>query len=215
MLFLSGCFTTYFTVMTTYMYFLFWGVCILADRWIFLFIYIFFYYYFFTTKKDGSTGPTALESDGPYFEIMGQCLRPTINLKACQLHLFVCLSWMILYIPVNNFSLMSECFFDWTSTKQRIVSYSRTKPSVLWLELVTSWSQVKHSTTESPCSHSQMHQITNFAYLSWFNKIRLDTSCETSGSRVNEKQAVQVADTGPLMRQSQQKLSAFLVCWNV
>ena len=26
----------------------------------------------FTTKKDGSTGPTALESDGPYFEIMGQ-----------------------------------------------------------------------------------------------------------------------------------------------
>ena len=28
--------------------------------------------YMFTTKKDGSTGPTALESDGPYFEIMGQ-----------------------------------------------------------------------------------------------------------------------------------------------
>ena len=27
---------------------------------------------FFTTNKDGSTGPTALESDGPYFEIMGQ-----------------------------------------------------------------------------------------------------------------------------------------------
>ena len=27
---------------------------------------------FFTTKKDGSTGHTALESDGPYFEIMGQ-----------------------------------------------------------------------------------------------------------------------------------------------
>ena len=27
---------------------------------------------FFTTKKDGSTGPTALESDGSYFEIMGQ-----------------------------------------------------------------------------------------------------------------------------------------------
>ena len=23
-------------------------------------------------KKDGSTGPTALESDGSYFEIMGQ-----------------------------------------------------------------------------------------------------------------------------------------------
>ena len=25
---------------------------------------------FYTTKKDGSTGPTALESDGPYFKIM-------------------------------------------------------------------------------------------------------------------------------------------------
>ena len=28
---------------------------------------------FFTTKKDGSTGPTALESDGPYFDIMQGC----------------------------------------------------------------------------------------------------------------------------------------------
>ena len=27
---------------------------------------------FFTTEKDGSTGPTPLESDGPYFEIMRQ-----------------------------------------------------------------------------------------------------------------------------------------------
>ena len=36
---------------------------------------------FFTTKTDGSTGPTAFESDGPYFEIMGQWLGPTINLK--------------------------------------------------------------------------------------------------------------------------------------
>ena len=26
----------------------------------------------FTTKKDGSTGPTALDSYGPYFEIMEQ-----------------------------------------------------------------------------------------------------------------------------------------------
>ena len=38
---------------------------------------------FFTTKKDGSTWPTALESDGPYFEIMGQWPGPTINQKAC------------------------------------------------------------------------------------------------------------------------------------
>ena len=38
---------------------------------------------FFTTKKDRSTGPTALKSDiGPYFEIRGQRPEPTINLKA-------------------------------------------------------------------------------------------------------------------------------------
>ena len=33
---------------------------------------------------DGSTWPTALESYGPYFEIMGQWPGPTINLKACS-----------------------------------------------------------------------------------------------------------------------------------
>ena len=43
---------------------------------------------FFTTKKDGSTGPTSLESDGSYFEIMGQWPRPTMNLKACLLFVF-------------------------------------------------------------------------------------------------------------------------------
>ena len=43
---------------------------------------------FFTTKKDGSTGATALESDGPYFEIMGQWPGPTINLKAWILQYF-------------------------------------------------------------------------------------------------------------------------------
>ena len=37
---------------------------------------------FFTIKKDTSTRPTALESDGQYFEIMGQWPWPTINLKA-------------------------------------------------------------------------------------------------------------------------------------
>ena len=58
-----------FTVLTTYMYFLFCGVFLL--KWD-----------FFTTKKDESTGSTALESYGPYFEIMGQWPGPTINLKA-------------------------------------------------------------------------------------------------------------------------------------
>ena len=49
------------------MYFLFCGVRRLAVRLIFLLKPD-----FITTKKDGSIGPTALESDGPYFEIMGQ-----------------------------------------------------------------------------------------------------------------------------------------------
>ena len=60
------------------MYFLFCGVCRLAVRWIFS-----LKWYLFTTKKDGSTGPSALESDGPYFENLGQWPKPTINLKAC------------------------------------------------------------------------------------------------------------------------------------
>ena len=68
---------TSFTVLTSYMYFPFCGVCRLAVRRIFLLKWD-----FFRTKKDGSTGPTALESDGPYFEIMGQWPGPTINLKA-------------------------------------------------------------------------------------------------------------------------------------
>ena len=67
---LKTCFTV-FSVLTTYMYFLFCGD-------------------FFTTKKDESTGPTALESEGPYFEIMGQWHGPTINLKAWKmLNLFL------------------------------------------------------------------------------------------------------------------------------
>ena len=70
---------TCFIVLTTYMYFLFCGVRKLPVRWIFL-----LKRFFFTTKKEGSTGPTAFESDRPYFEIMGQWPGPTINLKACR-----------------------------------------------------------------------------------------------------------------------------------
>ena len=56
---------------------LFCGVRRLAVRWIFSLKWD-----FFTTKKDWSTGPTAYESYGPYFEILGQWPGPTINLKA-------------------------------------------------------------------------------------------------------------------------------------
>ena len=70
-------FKTCFTVWTTYMYFMFCGVRRLTVRLLFSLKWV-----FSTTKKDGSTGPTALESDGAYFEIMGQWPGPTINLKA-------------------------------------------------------------------------------------------------------------------------------------
>ena len=79
---------TGFIVLTTYIFFLFCGVCRLAVRWIFLLMWD-----FFTTKKDGSTGPTAFESDGPYFEIMGQWPGPTINLKACIIPYFFFENW--------------------------------------------------------------------------------------------------------------------------
>ena len=78
LLFFEWLLKTGFTVLTTYMYFLFCGVCRLAVRWLFFLLK----WDYFTTKKDGSTEPTALESDGPYFEIMGQWPGPTLNLKA-------------------------------------------------------------------------------------------------------------------------------------
>ena len=71
---------TCFTVLTTCMYFLFCRVCRLTIRWIFFLLK----WDIFTTKKNGSTGPTALASDGPYFEIMGQWPGPTINVMACK-----------------------------------------------------------------------------------------------------------------------------------
>ena len=60
---------TCFTVLTTCMYFLFCWVRRLAV------IYL-LKWDIFTTKKDGSTGPTALKSDGPYFEIKGRWPGP-------------------------------------------------------------------------------------------------------------------------------------------
>ena len=65
---------TGFTVLTTYMYFLFCGVRRLAVRWMFLSKLD-----FSRIERIGPLGPIALESDRPYFEIMGQWSRPTIN----------------------------------------------------------------------------------------------------------------------------------------
>ena len=100
---------TDFTVLTTYMYFWFCGICRLTVRWIFL-----LQWDFFTPKKDWSTAPAALKSDGPYFEIMGQWPGPTINLKACKFYLSdikVCLSW-----TSDNSKVFS--LFPWTEIKK-------------------------------------------------------------------------------------------------
>ena len=66
--FSSGCLRQVLLVLTTYMYFLFCGIQRLAVRRVFLLEI------FSKLKRMGPlpTGPTALESDGPYFEIMGQ-----------------------------------------------------------------------------------------------------------------------------------------------
>ena len=84
------------TVLTTYMYFLFYGVRRLAVRRIFLLKWDFLQ----LKRMDGSTGKTALESDGSYFETMGQWPGPTINLKACfsvKLYLFSYLTVKMLF----------------------------------------------------------------------------------------------------------------------
>ena len=52
----------------------------------------------FFHKKDESTGPTALKSDGPYFEIMRQWPGPTINLKAWTYSVF---ELLLLILPQN------------------------------------------------------------------------------------------------------------------
>ena len=96
-LFLSGCLRHVLLYwQPTCIYFMFCGVHRLIVRLIFLLKWD-----IFTTKKDGSIGPTALESYGPYFEIMGQWPRPTINLKACVLLMSPrdCVCWVTKTLP--------------------------------------------------------------------------------------------------------------------
>ena len=61
---------------------------------------------FFTTKKDGSTGPTAVENDGPYFEIMGQIMAPIGA---------VC-SGSTLFASILNLSVMLGNFLQQTTS---------------------------------------------------------------------------------------------------
>ena len=98
-----------FTVLTTYMYFLFCGG-------------IFLKWDFFTTKKDGSTGPTALKSYGPYFEIMGQWPGPTVNLKA----------WLLFFQPKHNVNGLSENLKHTVWIKKLICNSFKIKSLSFW-----------------------------------------------------------------------------------
>ena len=89
-------------------------------------------------------------------------------LKKCQkvwiqIRTILCLSWtvfvLILYIPVNNSSVMlGQVFLSWTSSKERIKCLAQghnTMPPVR-LEPPTLRSWVQHSTTESLRSWSDL-----------------------------------------------------------
>ena len=76
-------------------------------------------------------------------------------------HLGLVLFEFILYIPVNNLSVMSgRVFLGWTSTKQSYCALLKDKTQWSW------WgsnlrSRVKHSTTESLCSPDSGLAIVN------------------------------------------------------
>ena len=71
--------------------------------------------------------------------------------------LLICLFVLILYVPVNNFSVtLGRVFLDLSSTKQRIKCRAQEYNIVLLVrfEPTTPGSRVKHFTTEPPLSSS-------------------------------------------------------------
>ena len=71
---------------------------------------------------------------------------------------FVCLFDLILYIPVNIFSVMPvQVFLGWTSTKQGLyimcIAQGHNAVTPVRLKLTTPRSRVKHATTEPLRSH--------------------------------------------------------------
>ena len=60
---------------------------------------------------------------------------------------------LILYLPINNFSVMlGQVFLRWTSTKQRLICLAQRHNAVTPVRLATPRSPVKHSTTVSHCA---------------------------------------------------------------
>ena len=68
---------------------------------------------------------------------------------------FIYLFDLILYVPVNNFSVMpGRVFLGWTSNKQGIkcLAQGHNAGTPLRLQPATPWSRVKNSTTDPLCS---------------------------------------------------------------
>ena len=80
----------------------------------------------------------------------------------------ICLLDLILYFPVNNFSVMlKQLFLGWASTKHRIKCLAQEHNAVppVRLKPLTPRSWVKHSTVEMP--HHAPHINNEIAPLDW------------------------------------------------
>ena len=81
--------------------------------------------------------------------------------------------YLILNIPVNNFSVMSIwVFLGWTSTKQGLICLAQGHNTVtpVRLEPRTLRSRVNHSTTEPLCSQKNTASFNTKAHLFLFHK---------------------------------------------
>ena len=94
----------------------------------------------------------------------------------CIGQLYTCWLDLVLYVPVNNFSVMSErVFLGWTRTKEGLMCLTQGHKAVtpVRLEPATPRSRVKHSNTEPLCSLgyklSGDFWVTFWAWLGEFN----------------------------------------------
>ena len=76
-------------------------------------------------------------------------------LKIFWMKILVCLLDLILYVPVNTFSVMSGWFFmGWSSSKQVLMCLGQTHNAVTQMGVYQGapWYQVKHCTTKPLCT---------------------------------------------------------------
>ena len=98
---------------------------------------------FFESERMGETYITFGVDPSVHKVIIDQSIHP------CSLF------ELLLYIQVNNFSVMLLHFLNWTSNKQRIkcLTDGHNTEALMWLEPGTPRSQVKHSTLSYRALH--------------------------------------------------------------